>query len=71
MTTGRAPLDPGDAVDARRWLAELIADGVVEVDDYELRMAPESKPFLRNVAAFFDTYLRAATHDGPVYSRAI
>lgn len=71
MTTGRAPLDPGAAIDARRWLAEPIADGVVEIDEHELRMAPDSKPFLRNVAAFFDTYLRAATHDGPVYSRAI
>ena len=71
MTTGRAPLDPADVVDARSWLSELVADGVVEIDDHELRMSPGSKPFLRNVAAFFDTYLRASTHQGPAYSRAI
>jgi len=71
MTTGRAPLDLGDANDARRWLAELVADGLVEIDDHELRMTPDSKPFLRNVAAFFDTYLRSAHQDGPAYSRAI
>jgi oxygen-independent coproporphyrinogen-3 oxidase len=71
MTSGRAPLDPADVVDARSWLSELIADGVVEIDDHELRMSPGSKPFLRNVAAFFDTYLRASTHEGPAYSRAI
>jgi len=71
MTNGRAPLDPGDAADARKWLAELVADGLVEIDEHELRMTPESKPFLRNVAAFFDTYLRSANQDGPAYSRAI
>ena len=42
---------------------------LVEIDAHELRMAPGSKPFLRNVAAFFDTYLRASTHEGPPYSR--
>ena len=71
MTAGRASLDPADVADARLWLAELVADGIVEIDDRELRMAPDSKPFLRNVAAFFDIYLRASTHDGPAYSRAI
>ncbi|MGE0863786.1 MAG: oxygen-independent coproporphyrinogen III oxidase [Vicinamibacterales bacterium] len=71
MTTGRAQLDAGDAADARVHLAELVADGLVEIDDHEVRMTPESKPFLRNVAAFFDTYLRTTTPEGPAYSRAI
>jgi oxygen-independent coproporphyrinogen-3 oxidase len=71
MTTGRAPLDSGDAADARLHLRELAADGLVEIDEDELRMTPGSKPFLRNVAAFFDTYLRASAHEGPAYSRAI
>lgn len=71
MTTGRAPLDPGDADEARVRLAGLVADGIVEIDDHELRMAADSKPFLRNAAAFFDTYLRTAAHEGPAYSRAI
>ncbi len=34
-------------------------------------MTPDGKPFIRNVAAFFDTYLRASTHEGPTYSKAI
>ncbi len=71
MTTGRAPLDPGEADEARQRLHELVLDGVVEIDDGELRMAPDRKPFLRNVAAFFDMYLRTSTHEGPAYSRAI
>lgn len=71
MTTGRAALDHGDAVEARLQLQELAADGLVEIDEDELRMTPGSKPFVRNVAAFFDTYLRASAHEGPTYSRAI
>ena len=71
MTTGRARLDPADADEARQHLRELILDGIVEIHDEELRMTPDSKPFLRNVAAFFDTYLRTSSQGGPTYSRAI
>ena len=71
MTTGRAALDHGEAAQARLQLQELAADGLVEIDEDELRMTPGSKPFVRNVAAFFDTYLRASAHAGPTYSRAI
>lgn len=71
MTTGRAPLDPAEVDEARQRLHELVLDGVVEIGDGELRMAQDCKPFLRNVAAFFDTYLRVSTHEGPAYSRAI
>jgi oxygen-independent coproporphyrinogen-3 oxidase len=71
MTTGRAPLTPGDRDAARTELAELIADGIIEIDDRELRITAIGKPFARNAAAFFDTYLRTAAREGPVYSRAI
>ncbi len=71
MTTGRAPLDPGDAADAREFLREPIADGLVEIGDDELRVTPDGKPFLRNIAAFFDARLRASERQGPIYSRAI
>ena len=71
MTTGRAPLDAGDADEVREQLADLIADGLVEIEGGELRMAAIGKPFLRNAAAFFDAYLRAAKPAGPTYSRAI
>ena len=71
MTTGHAPLDEADVDDARAFLREPIADGLVEIGDGELRVTPEGKPFLRNIAAYFDARLRAATPQGPVYSRAI
>jgi oxygen-independent coproporphyrinogen-3 oxidase len=71
MTTGRASLDPGDAADAREFLRELIADGLVEIGEDELRVTTDGKPFLRNIAAFFDARLRASERQGPIYSRAI
>ena len=63
--------DPGDAADARKFLHELIADGLAEVGENELRVTADGKPFLRNIAAFFDARLRASERQGPVYSRAI
>lgn len=71
MTTGHASLDPGDAADARGFLHELVADGLAEVGESELRVTADGKPFLRNIAAFFDARLRASERQGPVYSRAI
>jgi oxygen-independent coproporphyrinogen-3 oxidase len=71
MTTGRAGLDPGEADEARRYLAGMLEDGLVEIEPGELQVTPDGRPFLRNAAAFYDAYLRAANRDGPVYSRAI
>jgi oxygen-independent coproporphyrinogen-3 oxidase len=70
MTTGRAPLTADDRVAAPTALSDLIGDGMVEIDASELRVTPEGKPFIRNVAAFFDTYLRTP-RQGPTYSKAI
>jgi len=71
MTAGRAPLTDDDRDEARRELAPLVADGIVEIDHRELRITPSGKPFIRNAAAFFDTYLRNSAREGPVYSKAI
>ena len=71
MTTGRAPLTPPEAEAARVELVDLVRDGIVEIDDRQLRITDSGKPFIRNVAAFFDAYLRTAAKEGPVYSRAI
>jgi oxygen-independent coproporphyrinogen-3 oxidase len=70
MTTGHAPLTSDDRAAADRALADLIHDGIVEIDVNQLRVTPEGKPFIRNVAAFFDTYL-STPRQGPTYSKAI
>ncbi|MBY0497585.1 MAG: oxygen-independent coproporphyrinogen III oxidase [Cyanobacteria bacterium] len=71
MTRGSVAVAPGDFTGAEHALAELIADGIVDVSINELTVTPESKPFLRNVASLFDAYLRQPAHDGPTYSKAI
>jgi oxygen-independent coproporphyrinogen-3 oxidase len=70
MTTGRAPLTADDRIAAQSALAEPIADGIVEILANELRVTAEGMPFIRNVAAFFDTYL-STPRQGPTYSKAI
>ena len=56
---------------ARATLAPLVGDGLVTVDDRELRVLPAGRPFLRNIATFFDAYFQEAPPTGPIYSRAV
>ena len=71
MTSGRVRLTPAHRDAAQAELADLVRDGIVEIGEAELRVPPKGRPFIRNIAAFFDTYLRSAAKEGPVYSRAI
>ena len=52
MTTFAAEIDQAEHDDAVEYLAPLVADGLVEIDQRELRVLPEGRPFLRNAAAF-------------------
>lgn len=71
MTRGYVALADGDRAAASAELDQFVADGIIEAGGGELRMTPAGKPFVRNVAALFDSYLKNATRQGPTYSRAI
>jgi len=71
MTTFRAPLDDVELTDARVFLAPLIEDHLVVVENGEMHIPMHGRPFLRNVAAFFDLHLRTSQPTGPLYSRAL
>jgi oxygen-independent coproporphyrinogen-3 oxidase len=71
MTTFRAPLDAAEMEDALTFLAPLIDDQLVTIEQGELRIPIGGRPFLRNVAVFFDRHLRTSQTSGPVYSRAL
>jgi oxygen-independent coproporphyrinogen-3 oxidase len=71
MTTFRVPLDADEIDDARAFLAPLLDDGLVAIDDGELSIPVHGRPFLRNAAAFFDVHLRNSQPTGPLYSRAV
>jgi oxygen-independent coproporphyrinogen III oxidase len=44
-------------------LAPFAADGLIELGPHELRVTPRGQLFLRNLAAVFDTHLRARQQD--------
>ena len=71
MTAGRAAMAPGDREAAGPELETLAGDGIVDVDGLAVRVTEAGKPFIRNVAAAFDVYLRRTNRSGPTYSRAI
>jgi oxygen-independent coproporphyrinogen-3 oxidase len=56
--------------DALSELAEMVDDGLVEIDDRALRITPRGRFFLRNACMPFDAYLKRPT-DGPLYSRTV
>lgn len=71
MTTFRATLDAAEMEDARAFLAPLLEDRLVTIEQGELRIALRGRPFLRNAAAFFDLHFRTSQASAPVYSRAL
>lgn len=71
MTRFRVPLTQPEEVDAREFLGEMLADGLVVVQDGELRVTDSGRPFLRNAATFFDLRLRRSPAGVPRFSRSI
>lgn len=71
MTAYRASLRPDQVEDAKAYLSEMIADGLVTIDGTELRVPASGRPFLRNIAALFDVPYRTTESAGPMYSRAL
>ncbi len=71
MTTFAAPLAAGEADDAAVFLAPLTGDGLVVIEARELRVTRRGRPFLRNIAAFFDDEYRRERPSAPVFSTSI
>jgi oxygen-independent coproporphyrinogen-3 oxidase len=59
------------AQSAKTFLAEMEADGLVEVHADRLKMTEQGKPFLRNACLFFDERLRAHKPTTQIFSRSI
>jgi oxygen-independent coproporphyrinogen-3 oxidase len=71
MTRFAVTLDDAQAAEAREFLAPLIEDRLAVLDGNMLRVPPAGRAFIRNVAVFFDDYLRASRPASPMYSRSI
>jgi oxygen-independent coproporphyrinogen-3 oxidase len=60
--------DPASLMDAAPALQEMARDGLVAWDGFRIAVTPAGRPFVRSVAAAFDTYLQAgvARHSAAV-----
>ena len=52
-------------------LEQPLADGLVEIDEAELRVTPLGRFFIRNICMAFDPYLRGRGRTGPTFSRTV
>jgi oxygen-independent coproporphyrinogen-3 oxidase len=71
MTSFHTSLTDAEVASARAELKSFVDDGLVAIEDHELKVLPAGRPFLRNVATFFDAYYQEAPPTGPLYSRAV
>lgn len=72
MTQGHVKLSgPEQAADLRQFLSAMLEDGLIELDEFELRMTEAGKPFLRNACLGFDLRFRRAQPQTRIFSSSI
>lgn len=71
MTRGQAPLSAEEEAEASLFLAPMLGDGLVKVENSKLQITELGRPFLRNAAVFFDLRLRRAQPTQKLFSRSI
>jgi oxygen-independent coproporphyrinogen-3 oxidase len=71
MTKGATPLDAAEVQDAKSFLAEMINDQLVEIQNNTLRITTKGRPFLRNACVFFDAQLRRKQPTTQTFSSSI
>lgn len=71
MTEFHVQLDADQVSDAKQFLAEMISDGLVQINGQKLEMTEKGKPFLRNACLFFDEHLRLNQPQTKIFSQSI
>jgi oxygen-independent coproporphyrinogen-3 oxidase len=71
MTKGQVQLEPAEEEDARSFLAAMLEDRLVVLEQHHLRITEAGRPFLRNACAFFDLRLRQAQPSTRIFSQSI
>jgi oxygen-independent coproporphyrinogen-3 oxidase len=52
-------------------LAEMAADGLLQIDDDRIKITPRGRPFLRNICMPFDAYLGSNAGNGVRFSATV
>lgn len=71
MTQYSVPLETEQLKEAPTFLAEMIQDGLVKIENSKLQMTEKGKPFLRNACVFFDQHLRENQPQTQIFSQSI
>lgn len=71
MTRYEVDLQADQRDEANEFLAPLIEDGLVELQENKLTLTEEGEPFLRNVCMFFDYRLRRRQPQARTFSQAL
>lgn len=71
MTLGEIALEQGQAEDLKSFLKEMMADGLVEIDDSAMKMTDLGHPFLRNACMALDQRLRKDSPGKQVFSKSL
>ena len=71
ITTYKIPLNHEGAADAREFLKEPLHDGLVKIEDDQLTVTEQGKPFIRNICAVFDKRMRSRNPGQKVFSSSI
>jgi len=71
MTRGHVATHDGDIAAAPAVVSDLVADGVMTLEDGVVAVPERGRPFLRNVAAIFDAHFCARQPDRPTYSTSV
>lgn len=60
-------------IEIKAKLTELNLDGLITVQDDSISVTEDGKPFIRNICAVFDSYLKTivANNAAPVYSKSV
>jgi oxygen-independent coproporphyrinogen-3 oxidase len=56
---------------AQEFLKEMLADGLVSIENHILMVSEKGRPFLRNACLFFDERLRAKQPQTKIFSQSI
>lgn len=56
---------------AKEFLAEMIRDGLVQIENHKIQMTPLGRPFLRNACVFFDERLKRNKPQTTIFSQSI
>lgn len=71
ITRYQIEVDAAEAADAKDFLHELIADNLVRIENSQIVVTKEGKPFIRNICAVFDKRMRNKNPGQKVFSSSI